>query len=63
MGALKFIYSDAAGKRAIVATEPNVIGALNLKTGLLLLDMVLYFPGISVHTQFLTIFFVCLNLS
>lgn len=30
---MKFAYGDVTGKRGIVATESNVVAALNLKTG------------------------------
>lgn len=33
IGKLKFAFGDASGKRAIVATELNVVAALSLKTG------------------------------
>lgn len=33
VGNLKFAFGDASGKRGIVATESNVIAALNIKSG------------------------------
>ncbi|KAE8738070.1 hypothetical protein FOCC_FOCC016445 [Frankliniella occidentalis] len=45
IGDLKFAFGDASGKRGIVATELNVVAALNLKTGNILWRHVLERDG------------------